>query len=175
VGATPKLSEEERDDIRVAYQAAIELSISNAQGVWEIHNVMLLANTILIGASTLALTSGNCREVLAPLLSLVGILIVVVWFLLVRRARKYADYFILSARELEEGHLLPHVQLLSRGGRLADGETIHLALPGTKGTVAMDKWARSGRVATASILVTGAFTLTYLVIIITWLLRQCSA
>ena len=163
---TRKLTQAQAEDVRVAYQAAVDLSIANAQGVWEIYNAMLLANTILITASTLVLTTDADIKYLSPVLSVVGAFIVASWFLLVRRARRYADYFVLSARELEELYLHPHVDLLSRGGRFADGEPVHLILHQHEGIVSMDKWSRRGQVARTSTFVIGVFGITYLAIFV---------
>jgi cytochrome c biogenesis protein CcdA len=163
------------ETVRAAYQAAIDLSNANAEGVWQILNVMLLANTILVGATTLAITVKPPQFILGGVLSALGLLLSLLWLLLVRRARRYADYFVLSARELEEAYLAPQVRTLARGASFADGEEVVLNLGGLNRAMRMDAFSRRIRVERAATFVITAFAAAFLILLFAFAWLPCSA
>ncbi len=161
-----EIENNETENIRTMFQAAIDLSISNAQGVWEIHNVMLLANTILIGTSTLLLNNNTTPKIISLLISVVGLVIVFLWFVQARRARKYADYYILSAREIEEKYFESHLNMLERGGRFSDGKRIEFIFKTQKKAVMLNKVDEYGRIITSSYVIELVFASFYVCLLI---------
>ena len=156
----------DEDLLRLAYQASIQLSSSNAEVIWGIFNAMLLANTIVVGAATLTLSAERITPIVPAILAILGLVTSAFWFFLVKRARSYTDYFILAAREMEETYFAPRISLLARGGQFAQGEPVELVVGGSKRTLRMDSWSRKGRVETASAIVIPAFFTVNLVLLV---------
>jgi hypothetical protein len=166
-----RLSKTNLQDIRSAYEASIQFSIYNSQAVWEIHNVMLLANTILIGTSILVKPNSSYGKLISLMLIGLGLIIVLVWWLLVKRVRKYADYFTLSAREIEEQIFSTQYKPLSRGARFAKGESVELILNNIIEIKNMGKIANLGRVRYSSYLFICVFAFVYLFTLVIFILK----
>jgi hypothetical protein len=147
-----KISKTDHQDHISAYEASIQLSLYNSQAVWEIHNVMLLANTILIGTSIIAKQNPDYGKLLSLVVIGGGILITIVWWLLVKRTRKYSDYYILSAREIEEQIFSTQYKPISRGAGFAQGKSVELMLDGIEQKQNMGRVANLGRVLNSSYL-----------------------
>jgi len=116
------------------YQAAINLWTYQGEQWWGRFNVMLFANSIVLAAVTLVLTSRGKDTAWMPLLpglsvalSAGGLALCLLWLMLIKREIVYADYYLWSARELEHKHLRDIVITVSRGGDLADGNCVDIA------------------------------------------------
>jgi hypothetical protein len=126
------------------YQAAIDLWTYQGEQWWARFNIMLLANSIVVAAATVVLTSPQSERALAlslPALSLLlpaaGLVLGVLWLALINREIVYADYYLWSARELEASYLQDTVKIVSRGGDLADGNCIEIVADGRRKTLKM--------------------------------------
>jgi uncharacterized membrane protein YjgN (DUF898 family) len=118
------------ETVLVGYQMAISLWIHHSEQVWARFNIMFVGHSIVIAAIGLLTTSQTPSPLLATFLSVLGLFLCVLWFFLIRRGNEYAKYYTLSARELEERYLSPHVRTVSRGGLFADGESVNFEIPG---------------------------------------------
>ena len=125
---------------------------------------MLVANSIVIAAIALALTSKSPLTVFTKILPIAGVILCIFWFLLMKRESKYADYYIKSARELEEKYLAP-VVTVSRGALLAKGREVTLKNGCKDEPFQLDWWARLLRAKTIFYLVIALFILLYAAII----------
>ncbi len=137
-----KTKEENREDALVGYQMAINLWTYSVEQSWERFNIMLVANSVLIAAIGLTTTSQRPVPLLSHFSPWLGLVLCILWFLLVRRTLESAEYYILSARELEERYLSPSVVTISRGAIFADGKPVDFELQGIKVSKRLGKFAR---------------------------------
>lgn len=161
-----KIMPKNNQDEIASYESAVQLSISNAQGVWEIHNSMLLVNSILIGLVMLIIDRPVYGHVLGIIFPCLGVIINFVWLCLVIRARRYADYFVLSAREIENRSFAEPSQLLTRGARFASGESVSFSFGDSTRSIKMGRLAKLGRVITSSLILVCSFGVIYIIILV---------
>jgi hypothetical protein len=120
----------ERDNARVGYQAAVSLMTAEGNLIWTRYGLMILAHTIILTA--IGLTSSTPQPVKAIIfvgLSLVGLVLCRVWWLVNDVGFRYFFYWLFSARELEELHLSP-TRTLSRGTPFTSGEVVTVFVGG---------------------------------------------
>lgn len=163
----------ERDDqnaignARVGYQSAISLWGHEGRFLWNKYQAMLVAHSILV-AGIVHLLSGERRGLsslcLSALLDTAGLSLCFFWYVMIDRSLKWVDYWIYSARELEERWLEP-VRTIKRGGKLRSSREVHICLTKTQKTKVrqIEPWYGL-KVASAFYLVIGVFALIYLVI-----------
>lgn len=72
-----------------------------------------------------------------------------------RRETEYANYYVLSARELEEKYLSDPIKTVSRGGFFAEGSTVTIEIDGAPFKRRMSKCARILRARHAANVVIG--------------------
>jgi uncharacterized membrane protein len=132
-GPVQRSSEDEEaqlENARVGYHAAVSLMTFEGNLVWARYGLMVLVHTIILTA--IGLTSGTpqpARTVTLVGLSLVGLVLCVVWWLVNDIGFRYFFYWLFSARELEELYLSP-ARTISRGIPLARGEVVTIVLDG---------------------------------------------
>lgn len=160
----PAENDKEWKNASIGYQMAISLWAYQGQQVGARFNIMLVANSIVIAAIALALTSRSSMSVFTKILPIAGVFLCIFWFLLMKRETKYADYYIKSACELEENYLAP-VVTVSRGALLAKGREVTLKCGCKDEPFQMDCWARLLRAKTIFYLVIVLFILLYAAII----------
>lgn len=164
----PKETERDLDTIRMAYELALQQSNQNGQTVWEVHNIMLLVNTILIGAISFSQNNDLAGKIFVAATSCAGLGLVIVWFFLVKRARKYAEFYLFTAREIEEKYFSEQFDLLKRGGIFAEGDPVNFVINQKTKELRMDR-LKIGRVETSSIILTILFAVIYIIrIILIW-------
>lgn len=160
----PAENDKKRKNILTGYQAAINLWMYQGEQVWARFNIMLVANSIVVAAIALAITSQDPLPIFTEFLPIVGIILCVFWFLLIKRESEYADYYINSARELEEQYLAP-IKTVSRGGSFGNGRKVILKIHGKEKPFQMSCWARLCKAKTISNFVILIFILLYATII----------
>lgn len=98
---------EKSENIRIKYQAALGLKVSESQIQWDRYNVILIVNTVLLGLIGLNY-SGDYKELptlfknLLVYLPLIGIFICILWFLMTWRGFKWSHFWIAEANTLEK-------------------------------------------------------------------------
>jgi len=114
----------EQDDIRVAYQGAIDMATHEGDGVWARFNVILVANSVLL----LALTTSTRQlpEGWDAMLSIAGIVLCVVWLLLMKRGFTYETYYVIAARMIEQRLAEGSFHTLSNGKLLSEGKLVSI-------------------------------------------------
>lgn len=158
----PNLPEE---DARVGYQVAVEIAYNYATIIWSIFNAMLLANSIVVAGAILLFTGKDKFPIFKALLPLAGLVLCAIWFLLSKRTQEQARYFIYSAREIEEQHLVPTVKTVSFGGEFADGKSVSLTIGDKSMVRQLSFWGRMMSGERASYMVVCVFAVLYLVLL----------
>lgn len=167
-GAALPADDAQREDARVAYSAAISLWAYEGESAWSRFNAMLVANSILLAFIGLLYDTDNQPKTLMTGIAGFGILLCAVWWVLSVRAFAYQNYWVLSARELEERYMSPVVRTAARGGDFAQGRPVELFIGGKTITRRVPWAGRVARVALSSNLIIGGFLLGYVAIIV-WL------
>jgi hypothetical protein len=120
---------DEKENARVGYQVAVDLTIKEEKLFWDQFNALLVANSILI----IAISSVICRDCsyqkdlisdLPWFLATIGVVLCVLWYLLTVRRDKYRLYYLFSAREIEAEYLGCQVQTIRRGKDFSDGSPV---------------------------------------------------
>ena len=158
---TKKVHPEELENARWGYQIATSSAILFAEQFWSIFNAMLVANSI-VSAGISFVKSSESLNPFSLYLSIIGLVLCFVWFLLSRRHQEFAAYYILSAREIEERYFSNSVKTLSRGGDFGDGKSITLQLGQSETKRKLSFWARLENKVAASYLVILIFALIYI-------------
>ena len=115
------------ENARVGYQAAISMHNTENQEIWNRNMVMTIAQSIFVVA-IFNIISKEESIIYYGILSFVGFIICIIWFLIVRNSFYHKKYWVMSARELEETHLSEPVKTTSRGGKFSDGEEVVLTI-----------------------------------------------
>ena len=103
-----QIDQVERENARIGYQAAISLATFEGNIIWQRYGSMLLIHTIILSAVGLASNaSPSARNVLWLGLSLIGLVLCVVWWIVNDIGFRYFFAWMFSARELEERYLAP--------------------------------------------------------------------
>lgn len=129
-----------RENALVGYQMAISLWTYQEEQGWARFNFMLVANSLVIAVIGLALTSQRPLIIFTGLLPVAGLLLCGIWFAVIKRESAYSDYYVLSARELEEKYLFDPVKTVSRGGLFAEGSTVTFEINGKPTNLRMVDW-----------------------------------
>jgi hypothetical protein len=157
----------------IGYQVAITLWTYQGEQWWARFNVMVAANSIVIGAATLAITSASDLQNLGCLFSVLliglpiaGLVLCGVWCLLTEREIAYSHYYVRSAREIEERYLSPPLKTVSRGAEFAEGRKVTIELGGESERHRMGWMARRLRAKDAARLVIAVFALLHVVLLL---------
>lgn len=130
VPQAPDGGEAQLENARVGYNNAVSLLALEGTLVWARYGLMVLVHTIILTA--IGLTSGTpqpARTVTLVGLSLVGLVLCVVWWLVNDIGFRHFFHFVFSARKLEEQYL-SSVRTLSSAFPLGDGKATTLSPDG---------------------------------------------
>ena len=127
--AREKTREERIANARIGYQVAASLEANEVRALWSRFSAMLTANGIIIGVIGWSLNSAiiNEKSILLRIpiaMSIFGIFLCALWYLLMARKQRFCEYLMLSARELEQDWLNDPVRTLARGGKLVGDKAI---------------------------------------------------
>jgi hypothetical protein len=153
--------ETELENARIGYQVAIGLVTDLNSAIWSIFNAMLVAHSIVVAGLTLILTSQFSSSAFRTILSMVGLILCLVWFVTVKRHRDYRAYYLMTAREIEEQYFGRIVTTLSRGGEFANGKPTTLKIGGKKYVTRLSFWSRLANAESASNLIIIIFAVIY--------------
>ena len=156
--ATPATGLEEA---RLGYQTAVSLWTHEGNLIWSKFNAMLVANSIVLAGVGFVSNSSSASVLLRTGLSLVGLALCFFWLQFTKRGFDYYTYWVLSARELEEKYLSGGVEIVSRGGRFADGAPVELEISGRTVSLRMSRMSRGLRTAWGSYAVVACFMVLY--------------
>jgi len=159
-----------RENALAGYQVAIDLWMNQGNQGWARFSVMLVVNSIIIASIGLVGTSQRQQPLLLFLLPIAGLLICAIWFILIRRESAYSDYWVMSARELEEKFLSDPVEIISRGGLFAEGKTVSVEIGGEPIELRMNTLARALRARAAADWMIAILAILYIAIVVQGLL-----
>jgi hypothetical protein len=114
----------EDDKLKLGYQATLSFVVYEGQLIWRSFLAMLVANAFVAAVAGLApqfLKNGNPG---AGVLSVVGLIICVAWFLVVRRQFAYYRYWFSWLRHFEAISLQPEVRITTLGRTYGDGGSV---------------------------------------------------
>ena len=141
----------DRENARVGYQVAVELWKLEREQNFARFNVMLLANSIIVSVIALILTSqfsssvSRVAQIFMPslivFLSVMGIVLCIMSSLILIRGFEYQNYYITSAREIEEKYLSLTIKTVSGGQRFEKGDYVLFDLEDPP-KLRMGQWAR---------------------------------
>jgi len=159
-------SPEEMENVRVGYQVAINFVWYLGEMVWAKYNAMLVVNSVVIAAIGIGLTSQQSLPILTVGLSVVGLILCILWFQLVKRGVDQLSSYMAAARELEDEYLANRVRVISRGNDFAAGKQVTYQIGGKSKTIRMSSWGRLMRTQAASYLVIAVFAVVYALMLI---------
>ena len=160
---------ENKEDIRVGYRLATDLWIYSDQQYWSMYNTMIVANSILIASVGWLFSTDHPRDPnLLSLLSyyvipILGLILCSFWLIMAVRFAIYRRYYVFTARELEEKYL--NVNILSRGGKIQNGEPIEIELR-NEPKPRLVKMPYIYRFRWSSSVIISLFSIVYLIILI---------
>ncbi|MCE5250269.1 hypothetical protein LLG96_08620 [bacterium] len=146
---------------RVGYQVAVSLWTSESEQTWARFNVMIVANSIILAIIGLVVTSEHAMLSISFVMSIVGIIMCIMWLFITKRGFDYQDYYVNSARELEERFLRHVIKTASRGSIFADGQSVTFELDGKTTKFQMSRCSRIARARFISIVVIFLFIIVY--------------
>jgi len=155
------------ENARVGYEATLNIWIAQTQLIWSRFNVVIVANSIILGAIGLTIVSGHLLSAsLTRLLCLVGLVVSLAWLYTYRRACQLNSYLVSSARELEN-YLADPVTTVSRGTEFSKGNEVALAIDGESKKLRLTWLARTSLAKTESFyyLLIGLFLILYVVLL----------
>lgn len=113
-----------REDIRIAYQSVVSFITYEGHLSWSVTSVFVQFAILLIAASVLpsfiGSTDARFTSITGFVLSLVGMVASIMWWSMVARTRKYYQYWLFTARELEQ-YMAQEIRTFERGFDLAVG------------------------------------------------------
>jgi hypothetical protein len=109
---------EELENTRIGYRAAIDLWIAQGNQNWSRFNAMLVANSVIVAVIVQIVRDHPFLDWRVQLaLPVVGLIVCWSWLAAVSRGMTYQDYYVARARDLESqlgpvnvvqgGHILP--------------------------------------------------------------------
>jgi len=120
------------ENARVGYQAALDIWTAETRMIWSRFNMMIVANSIILGAISLTIGSNHPLSTsFTRALCLVGLAASLAWLPAHRRACQQSSYLHSSARELES-YLADPVVTISRGTEFSEGNEVALTIDGEK-------------------------------------------
>lgn len=115
----------DQENARIGYQVAVDLWGILVETSWSRFNAMVVANSIIIGMLALTLISDKkILFIFASVISIIGIILCILWFFLMKRDSEFQYYYSRSAGELEE--YLNKVETVRRGHKFANGEKVSI-------------------------------------------------
>jgi hypothetical protein len=158
--------EERLQDARVGYQAALNLWNTQAQLASSRFNVMVVANSIILGTIGLAIAySRSFPLFFTQALSLVGIVLCLVWLHAHSRASQYNNYLVWSARELES-YLTDSVVTVSRGASFSEGYEVTLTIDNERKKLRLSWLPRLAKTESFSYFSIASFLLLYVFLLL---------
>lgn len=150
------------ETVRVGYQAAIALWTYEGNLVWSKFSAMLITHTIVFAVAAQAVLQDKLVFPQKLVIVIVGFALCILWFLIMIRGFDQHDYWLLSARELEELYLSPLVQTVSRGRKVTRGQPVRLNIGGKITEYKWDGIYRRDRTRTVVYVLIAVFAGLYL-------------
>jgi len=95
------------------YRVAIDKNISESEILWSRYNAMLVFNTLLITTIGFVFQNQTIGGDLLLLLPILGLISCLVWFTVTRKGFIWINYWIYSARKLEEEYFKDNNEVMN--------------------------------------------------------------
>ena len=118
----------EAERVRIGYSTAIQMATYEGQIIWRTFSAMTTANTLLLALAVFMSTNSVLQPKISYLLKwfpVLGILLCLGWFVVLKRQFGYYSYWFTWARNLEK-FLDPPVRITLEGRQFGAGETAHI-------------------------------------------------
>ena len=138
-------NQDKMENARVGYQVATTMMITESEIFWSKFNTLLLANSIVVGAIVLSMTTEQpiiVLKILSIVLSSLGIVLCILLFSILKRSEGYFKNWTYSARQIEEEYLKDTFDILRRGADLSDGKTVYFRLGDERKPHQISCWGR---------------------------------
>ncbi len=123
---------------------------------------MLVVNTIIISTITILFTEKIKVPIFPIIIPILGLIFCIIWLLLFLRGSDYSNFYIKSARELEDKYLSDVIKTISNGEKFSNGSRITFEIKSSDNNLKMNSLARLITTKTAAILVIVIFIIVYL-------------
>ncbi|MHB1416064.1 MAG: RipA family octameric membrane protein [Chloroflexota bacterium] len=133
----------EREQEQRTLQLAIGMWHHDDANAWASYNAMLVANSLVVAAIAVLLSGDLEIPMLNVGLPLIGLIICSLWLLTHERHFTYRQYWIDTAREMEQRSLSPSCRVVSRAGLLDDGGVKVDIGPGDERHHSFSRWGAS--------------------------------
>jgi hypothetical protein len=114
----------ELETARTGYQAAITLWAYEGSLIWSKFTAMVYVNTFIVLAISVIISVKPVLKSASIALAAIGVILCTAWLAIMRRSFFYHDYWVASARGLEQ--LLKPLKTVSQGKLLSEGRKIDL-------------------------------------------------
>ena len=111
------------------YEKTIDLYINEGNALWTKFSAVILFHTILILAIVQIIQNRLSLSILPIAFSIIGILCGIIWFFLLERSLMLYDYWIYSAKEMEQ-MLSYYPNLITRADKFSQNDEIKFDLNG---------------------------------------------
>ena len=152
------------ENLQLGYQSAIALWVYEGNLIWAKYNTMLVANSIVLAVVGLSLGSETLPALFSQLLPVAGIFLCLLWWQLTKRGFDQYRYWILCTREIEE-KFNGEIDIASRGGRFASGQTVTFSIDGGTVTHKLSRGATGIRAAQNAYIGIAVFALLYVLLL----------
>ncbi|MCE7925626.1 MAG: hypothetical protein DYG98_21450 [Haliscomenobacteraceae bacterium CHB4] len=160
-------NDDTKEVAKLGYETAVQLWIYEGELIWSKYNAMLVANSIVMGILGFAISSSNVSVPKYYMIGLcvVGIVLCLAWYQLMKRGYDTLIYWVFSALEIEANHFSPTLEIFQRGRKFSSGEKVEFLIGDKKLEHKASKTHQLFRVATMGNLVIAIFVMLYLVIL----------
>lgn len=154
------------ENARMGYQVSVSLWGERTSELWSQFSAIVTANSIVLAAASLSIINTAAPDILAYGIPVIGLTLCVLWLFLHVRGVSFAQYYMLSARELEEKYFSSELQTVSRGGDFSSGKSVQIKIGNNFKHLRMGFLGRLILVKWVAYLIIGVFALMYLVLLI---------
>lgn len=132
----PKADLTNHEDVRAAYQSAIQLITYEGQLSWQTTSVFVQFGILLVAASVFPSFIGTDDKRLIAVtgfvLSIIGLIASVMWWSMIARSRRYYTFWIYNASELEK-YMSEKVRTFRKGYRFSRNHEVKFTLQSEDG------------------------------------------
>ena len=111
---------------KIGYSGAISMTSVESTIIWSAFRTLIGANALLVTFVGAAMKLYPDKLWLPIVMSLVGIVVCILWFLTLTRQFSYCNYWIAWAKYLEKKTLAPDVEMFEKGKSYGEGAEVEI-------------------------------------------------
>jgi len=151
----------------IGYETAIHLWSGESSNRMANYNTMLVANSLILAAIGFSYqNTNNLYQIVRLLLTYLGIILCVVWYISERRMIEKAIYYMYAAREIEEKYFGKVFNVLNRGSQFSKGKEVEFLINQQRMLRKMSTWLRPKIQWSFSVLIFIFFSIYLLVLVV---------